>query len=138
MPATLLGRKLDGAYAFINWFLDGWAGADLNRQGYYSAVLDTAKEKMEPYAWAYWMEGKPAAKDIKSPGGDLLAKAGSVREGGSYEARMGALRAGTRSWTKTTTWSRNGISLSPPNADATTMGPARQRDLPPSLHVISL
>ena len=91
LPRTLSGRKLDGAYEFINWFLDGWAGAYLNRQGYYSAVLDTAKAKMEAYEWAYWMEGKPAAKDIKSPTGDLLAKAGSVRDGGSYEQRMGAI-----------------------------------------------
>ena len=91
LPATLSGRKLDGAYEFINWFLDGWAGAYLNRQGYYSAVLETAKAKMEPYEWAYWMEGKPATQDIKSPNGDLLAKTGSVRDGGSYEQRMGGI-----------------------------------------------
>jgi putative spermidine/putrescine transport system substrate-binding protein len=91
LPATLSGRKLDAAYEFINWFLDGWAGAYLNRQGYYSAVLETAKAKMEAYEWAYWMEGKPAAQDIKAPSGELLAKAGSVRDGGSYEQRMGAI-----------------------------------------------
>lgn len=91
LPSTLSGRKLDGAYEFINWFLDGWAGAYLNRQGYYSAVLDTAKAKMEAYEWAYWMEGKPAEKDIKAPNGELLAKAGSVRDGGSYEQRMGGI-----------------------------------------------
>jgi putative spermidine/putrescine transport system substrate-binding protein len=91
LPATLTGKKLDGAYEFINWFLDGWAGAYLNRQGYYSAVLETAKAKMEAYEWAYWMEGKPATQDIKSPGGDLLAKAGESRDGGSYEQRMGAV-----------------------------------------------
>ena len=67
LPATLSGKKLDGAYEFINWFLDGWAGAYLNRQGYYSAVLETAKAKMEAYEWAYWMEGKAATQDIKSP-----------------------------------------------------------------------
>lgn len=91
LPKTLSGRKLDGAYEFINWFLDGWAGAYLNRQGYYSAVLDSAKAKMEAYEWAYWMEGKPAAKDIKNPTGEVLAKAGSVRDGGSYEQRMGSI-----------------------------------------------
>ena len=91
VPRTLSGRKLDGAYEFVNWFLDGWAGAYLNRQGYYSAVLETAKAQMEAYEWAYWMEGKPAAKDIMSPGGDLLAKAGAVRDGGSYEQRMGGI-----------------------------------------------
>jgi putative spermidine/putrescine transport system substrate-binding protein len=91
VPRTLSGRKADLAYEFINWFLDGWAGAYLNRQGYYSAVLETAKDKMEPYEWAYWMEGKPAEKDIKAPDGTLLEKAGTVRDGGSYEARMGAV-----------------------------------------------
>jgi putative spermidine/putrescine transport system substrate-binding protein len=91
VPRTLAGKQLDAAYEFINWFLDGWAGAYLNRQGYYSAVLDTAKAKMEPYEWAYWMEGKAATQDIKSPNGDLLAKSGSVRDGGSYEQRMGGI-----------------------------------------------
>jgi putative spermidine/putrescine transport system substrate-binding protein len=91
VPRTLKGKKLDAAYEFINWFLDGWAGAYLNRQGYYSAVLDTAKAKMEAYEWAYWMEGKAAEKDILSPNGDKLAKAGEVRDGGSYEARMGGI-----------------------------------------------
>src|SRR3954462_2573612 len=86
VPKSVTGRKADGVYEFINWFLDGWAGAYLNRQGYYSAVLETAKAKMEAYEWAYRMEGKAATQDIKSPGGDLLAKAGSVRDGGSYEA----------------------------------------------------
>lgn len=91
VPKTVNGRKADAVYEFINWFLDGWAGAYLNRQGYYSAVLETAKAKMEAYEWAYWMEGKPAAKDIKAPTGDVLAKAGEIRDGGSYEQRMGGI-----------------------------------------------
>jgi putative spermidine/putrescine transport system substrate-binding protein len=91
LPKTLTGKKLDAGYEFINWFLSGWAGAFLNRQGYYSAVLETAKANMEPYEWAYWMEGKPAEKDIKAPDGTLLEKARTVRDGGSYEARMGAV-----------------------------------------------
>lgn len=91
VPKSVTGKKADAVYEFINWFLDGWAGAYLNRQGYYSAVLETAKAKMEAYEWAYWMEGKAATADIKSPNGDLLAKAGSVRDGGSYETRMGGI-----------------------------------------------
>jgi putative spermidine/putrescine transport system substrate-binding protein len=83
------GRNAELAYEFVNWFLDGWAGAYLNRQGYYSAVLPTAKANMEPYEWAYWMEGKAAEKDIKAPDGSLLEKAGAVRDGGSYDDRMG-------------------------------------------------
>ena len=89
IPRTLEGRKLDATYEFINWFLSGWAGAYLNRQGYYSAVLDTARENMQPYEWAYWMEGKPAEQDIMGPDGTILEKAGTVRDGGSYEERMG-------------------------------------------------
>ncbi|KAB2847915.1 MAG: extracellular solute-binding protein [Hyphomicrobiaceae bacterium] len=83
--------KADLAYEFVNWFLDGWAGAYLNRQGYYSAILPSAKAKMEPYEWAFWMEGKAAEKDIKAPDGTLLEKAGAKRDGGSYEDRMGAV-----------------------------------------------
>ena len=84
-------KKADLAYEFVNWFLSGWAGAYLNRQGYYSAVLPTAKANMEPYEWAFWMEGKPAEKDIMGPDGSLLEKAGAVRDGGSYDDRMGAV-----------------------------------------------
>ena len=91
LPKTLKGKKLDASYDFINWFLSGWAGAFLNRQGYYSAVLETAKANMEAYEWAYWMEGKPAEKDIKAPDGTVLEKAGALRDGGSYEARMGGV-----------------------------------------------
>ncbi|WP_149541085.1 ABC transporter substrate-binding protein [Siccirubricoccus phaeus] len=91
LPKTLTGRKLDAAYDFINWFLSGWAGAFLNRQGYYSAVLSTAQAQMQGYEWDYWMLGKPAAQDIKAPDGTVMEKAGAVRDGGSYEARMGAV-----------------------------------------------
>jgi len=85
----LSGLELDAAYEYINWYTSGWVGALLNRQGYYSAVLDTAKEHMEPYEWAFWMEGKPAEKDIMSPFGKLMEKAGAVRDGGSFYDRMG-------------------------------------------------
>jgi putative spermidine/putrescine transport system substrate-binding protein len=91
IPRTTTGRRLDAAYEFINWFLSGWAGAFLNRQGYYSAVLSTAQKHMEPYEWAYWMEGKPAEKDIRAPDGTVMEKAGAVRDGGSFEQRMGSV-----------------------------------------------
>ncbi|MCW0235776.1 MAG: PotD/PotF family extracellular solute-binding protein [Ferrovibrio sp.] len=85
----LSGLELDAAYEYINWYLSGWVGAYLNRQGYYSAVLDTAKQHMSADEWAFWMEGKPAKTDIMSPDGKLLEKAGAVRDGGSFENRMG-------------------------------------------------
>ena len=85
------GKKAELAYEFVNWFLSGWAGAYLNRQGYYSAVLPTAKANMSADEWGYWMEGKVAAGDIKAPDGTLLEKAGAKRDGGSYEERMGSV-----------------------------------------------
>ena len=89
MSKGVTAKQKEWVYEFVNWFLSGWAGAYLNRQGYYSAVLSTAKANMEPYEWAYWMEGKPAEKDIHAPDGSLLEKAGAVRDGGSYDDRMG-------------------------------------------------
>ncbi len=85
----LSGAKLDAAYEYINWYLSGWVGAYLNRQGYYSAVLDTAKENMTPDEWAFWMEGQPAKSDITNPDGKVMEKVGSVRDGGSFADRMG-------------------------------------------------
>ena len=35
------------------------------------------------------MEGKPAKSDILSPDGKVMEKAGAVRDGGSYQNRMG-------------------------------------------------
>src|ERR1700729_2171854 len=89
MSKGVTPKQAEWVYEFVNWYLSGWAGAYLNRQGYYSAVLSTAKANMEPYEWAYWMEGKPAAQDIKGPDGSLLEKAGATRDGGSYDDRMG-------------------------------------------------
>jgi putative spermidine/putrescine transport system substrate-binding protein len=88
--SALSGRKLDAAYDFINWYLSGWAGAFLGRQGYYPAVPTTARKYMDAYEWDYWMAGKPAARDIHAPDGTILEKTGAVRDGGSFEERMGA------------------------------------------------
>ena len=89
MSKGVTGKKAEWAYEFVNWFLSGWAGAYLNRQGYYSAVLPTAKKFMTEDEWGFWMEGKAAKNDIKAPDGSLLEKAGSKRDGGSYDDRMG-------------------------------------------------
>jgi len=85
----LTGAQLDAAYEYINWYLSGWVGGYLNRQGYYSAVLDTAKDNMSADEWGFWMEGKPAQGDILSPDGKVMEKAGAVRDGGSFYERMG-------------------------------------------------
>lgn len=85
----LEGAKLGAAYEYINWYLSGWVGAYLNRQGYYSAAMETAKQHMSADEWGYWVEGKQAQGDILSPEGKIIEKAGAVRDGGSFEDRMG-------------------------------------------------
>ncbi len=84
----LSGLQLDAAYEYVNWYLSGWVGAYLNRQGYYSAVLETAKDNMSANEWGYWMDGKAATADITSPDGRVIAKPGELRDGGSFHERM--------------------------------------------------
>ncbi len=91
LSAALDGLKRDAAYEYINWYLDGWVGGFLMRQGYYSAVPSTSKDYMSENEWGYWFEGKEATDVITSPFGDPLAKAGETRDGGSFYDRMGAV-----------------------------------------------
>ena len=91
LAAHLSGAQLDAAYEYIIWYPSGWVGGYLNRQGYYSAAMDTAKQFMSEDEWGFWIEGKPAQGDILSPDGAVMEKAGAVRDGGSFEARMGAV-----------------------------------------------
>lgn len=87
----LSGLELDAAYEYIDWYLSGWVGAYLNRQGYYSAAPETSRQYMSADEWGFWMEGKAAQSDILSPDGKVMEKAGAVRDGGSYEQRMGSV-----------------------------------------------
>ena len=89
LSAGLSGLPLDAAYEYINWYLSGWVGGFLMRQGYYSAVPETSKLFMSEDEWGYWYEGKAAMGDIVSPSGTVIEKAGAVRDGGSFLDRMG-------------------------------------------------
>ena len=89
LSANLSGLELDAAYEYINWYLSGWVGGFLMRQGYYSAVPETSKNFMSEDEWGFWFEGKPAQGDIANPFGDVMEKAGAVRDGGSFYDRMG-------------------------------------------------
>ena len=89
LSAGLTGLPLDAAYEYINWYLSGWVGGFLMRQGYYSAVPETSKNFMDANEWGYWFEGKAATGDIVSPQGTVIETAGAVRDGGSFNDRMG-------------------------------------------------
>ncbi|MEL6290540.1 MAG: extracellular solute-binding protein [Pseudomonadota bacterium] len=91
LSRNLSGLELDAAYEYINWYLSGWVGGFLMRQGYYSAVPETSKAFMSDDEWGFWFEGKAAASDIVNPQGKVMEKAGAVRDGGSFYDRMGAV-----------------------------------------------
>lgn len=89
LSKSLSGIELDAAYEYINWYLSGWVGGFLMRQGYYSAVPETSKAYMSDDEWGFWFEGKEAKGDITNPFGDVLEQAGAIRDGGSFLDRMG-------------------------------------------------
>ncbi|XDA98989.1 extracellular solute-binding protein [Sulfitobacter sp. LCG007] len=91
LSKSLSGMELDAAYDYINWYLDGWVGGFLMRQGYYSAVPETSKDYMSENEWGYWFEGKEAVEPIANPFGDVMAQPGEIRDGGSFYDRMGAV-----------------------------------------------
>lgn len=91
LSANLSGIELEAAYEYINWYLSGWVGGYLMRQGYYSAVPETSKAFMSEDEWGFWYEGKAAQAEIKSPTGQVMEKAGAVRDGGSFTDRMGSV-----------------------------------------------
>ncbi len=68
LASHLKGAQLDAAYEYINWYTSGWVGGYLNRQGYYSACMDTAKKFMSADEWGYWIEGKAGAGRYPLPG----------------------------------------------------------------------
>ena len=91
LSKTLQGSRRSAALEFIDWFLSGWPGAFLQRQGYYPSVLDTARAHLTADEWGYWIEGKAAAEPITGPDGSVLEPAGTVRDGGSYTERMSSI-----------------------------------------------
>jgi putative spermidine/putrescine transport system substrate-binding protein len=91
LSKNLSGLELDAAYEYINWYLSGWVGGYLMRQGYYSAVPETSKNFMSEDEWGYWFEGKPSQGDIVNPQGVKMEGPGAVRDGGSFNDRMGSV-----------------------------------------------
>jgi putative spermidine/putrescine transport system substrate-binding protein len=82
------GGVLDAAYDYLNWWLSGWAGAVMARQGYYMAAHEAVLEHLSPAEWGYWYLGEPAASDLCGPDGTIAVRQGARRHGGSYWDRL--------------------------------------------------
>lgn len=82
------GEQEQAAYTYMNWWLSGWAGAFIARQGYYIANPQRAREHMSTPEWDYWYAGKPAAEDLPGTDGRISVRKGELRRGGAYEQRL--------------------------------------------------
>jgi putative spermidine/putrescine transport system substrate-binding protein len=84
----LTGLRRDCALEYVNWYLSGWQGAFIARQGFYTPVPSTVKQFLSPAEWNYWFEGKPATVTITDPFGKKIDDIGQSRAGGSFAERM--------------------------------------------------
>ena len=81
------GAERDMAYDYMNWWLSGWPGAVMARQGYYMSIPERVREALLPQEWAYWYDGREAATDLPGPAGNTVVRAGAARPGGAYTER---------------------------------------------------
>lgn len=88
LSSEVNSEQKDAAYQYMNWWLSGWAGAFISRQGYYISNPSRAKKFMTPQEWLYWYEGKKATQDLYGIDGHVSVDKGSFRRGGSYQNRF--------------------------------------------------
>ncbi len=82
------GRMKDVAYEYMNWWLSGWPGAFIARQGYYISNPQRSAKYLSQAEWNYWYEGKVASEALKGTDGKISVKKGAQRTGGSYKSRL--------------------------------------------------
>ncbi|BCE01656.1 ABC transporter substrate-binding protein [Marinicellulosiphila megalodicopiae] len=82
------GQVKDAAYDYMNWWLSGWPGAFIARQGYYISNPQRSKPLLTTNEWGYWYEGKATNIALRGTDGSISVPAGAVRRGGSYIDRF--------------------------------------------------
>ena len=97
LSRNLAGLELDAAYEYINWYLSGWVGGLLMRQGYYSAAPATSKLYMsDDESGAFGLKAKLRKMTLSTP----LVKRWNLQEPSAMEVHsMSAwvkLSAGTQ------------------------------------------
>lgn len=88
LSSATQGREKDAAYEYMNWWLSGWPGAFIARQGYYISNPLRSKQYLSEDEWNYWYEGKTATTDLQGTDGKIAVKSGEIRTGGSYTKRF--------------------------------------------------
>ena len=88
LSSAISGRTKDVAYEYMNWWLSGWPGAFIARQGYYISNPGRSKKLLSPAEWDYWYQGKAAIEPLRGTDGKVSVRKGDIRTGGSYENRF--------------------------------------------------
>ncbi|WP_232824618.1 ABC transporter substrate-binding protein [Algibacillus agarilyticus] len=88
LSSATQGKQKDAAYEYMNWWLSGWPGAFIARQGYYISNPERSKSHLSVEEWEYWYDGKPASRDLRGTDGKISVHKGEVRTGGSYVNRF--------------------------------------------------
>ncbi|MDP5254101.1 MULTISPECIES: PotD/PotF family extracellular solute-binding protein [unclassified Vibrio] len=88
LSSNVSGHVQDAAYEYMNWWLSGYPGAFIARQGYYISNPERSRELMSKAEWDYWYEGKEAQTDLRGTDGNVSINAGDIRHGGSYLSRL--------------------------------------------------
>jgi len=81
-------ERKDAAYQYMNWWLSGWPGAFIARQGYYISNPERSRPLMSSAEWDYWYQGLPARGNLVGTDGRVSVKEGWMRRGGSYQTRL--------------------------------------------------
>ncbi|MBV1872127.1 MAG: extracellular solute-binding protein [Gammaproteobacteria bacterium] len=88
LSSSTQGREKDAAYDYMNWWLSGWPGAFIAKQGYYISNPERSKSYLSEAEWNYWYQGKAASEALRGTDGKVSVKLGQLRTGGSYEKRF--------------------------------------------------
>ena len=88
LSSQVAPRAKNIAYEYMNWWLSGWAGAFIARQGYYISNPQRSRQELSSAEYDYWYAGKPASEDLRGTDGNVSVKKGQTRTGGSYEKRF--------------------------------------------------
>ncbi len=78
----------DAAYDYMNWWLSGFPGAFIARQGYYISNPERSRSLMSSAEWDYWYEGKAAKTSLRGTDENIIINEGEIRDGGSYIKRF--------------------------------------------------
>lgn len=88
LSSQIQSSAKDAAYDYMNWWLSGWPGAFIARQGYYISNPQRSKLLLSQSEWDYWYGGKATNIDLLNTNSDVAVKAGGQRNGGSYHKRF--------------------------------------------------